>query len=289
MKDKKLHFISGLPRAGATLLCNILAQNPRFHTSSPPGILDVMFLVRRQWNQVVEFKATPNEKGKLRVLRGVLDSFYSAGGVTQPVIFDKSRAWLGMIEMAETLFETEARILVPVRDVRDVLASFEKLWRSNQHMRQVTESAAKGPAWETQGGRCALWLQGEQPVGLCYNRIKDAITRGYSDRLHFVDFDQLTQRPEEIMEGIYEFLGEDAFPHDFNNIPQVTTDFDEMYPVPGMPAIRPKLEPHLQPDWPMILGPTGDQYGGNNSLWQRFIQTPDEMAPHIGIATPALV
>ncbi len=284
MRGKKLHFISGLPRAGSTLLCNILAQNPRFHLTSPPGILDIMFLVRRQWNQVVEFKATPNEKGKLRVLRGIAESFYSAGGVTQPVIFDKSRAWLGMLEMAETLFETEARVIVPVRDVREVLASFQKIWRSNQHMRQATEAAARGPAWETLNGRCSLWLQGDQPIGLCYNRIKDAITRGLRDRLHFVDYTQLTQRPVEILEGIYEFLGEEPFQHDFNNISQVTGDYDEMYPVPGLPAIRPKLEPLSEPQWPMILGATADQYAHNNHLWQRYIRPPAELTPQTRIA-----
>jgi sulfotransferase len=277
MLDKKLYFIAGMPRAGSTLLSNILAQNPRFHLTSPPGVLDIMFMVRRQWNQVVEFKATPNEPGKVRVLRGIFESFYSAGGVTQPVIFDKSRAWLGMIEMAETLFNTEARILVPVRDMREILASFEKIWRSNQHMRQITETAAKGPAWETVTGRCTLWLQGDQPIGLCYNRIKDAITRGYSDRLHFIDFDQLTQRPAEILEGIYEFLGEDPFEHDFNNISQVTTDFDEMYQIPGLPGIRPKIEPLAQPHWPLVLGATADQYARNNALWKRFVQPPAEL------------
>jgi len=288
MKDKKLHFISGLPRAGSTLICNILAQNPRFHVTSPAGILDIMFMVRRQWNQVVEFKATPNENGKIRVLRGILANFYSAGGVTQPVIFDKSRAWLGMIEMAEALFETEARIIVPVRDVRDVLASFEKIWRSNQHMRQITETAARGPAWETLNGRCTLWLQGDQPIGLCYNRIKDAITRGHSDRLHFVDYDQLTRRPAEIFEGIYEFLGEETFQHDFDNITQVTTDFDEMYPVPGLPGIRPKVEPAPQPQWPMILGATGDLHASNNQLWKRFLLPDMELTSQMSIATPIL-
>ena len=282
MKDKQIYFISGLPRAGATLLSNVLAQNPRFHISSPPGVLDLMFMVRRQWNHVVEFKATPNEAGKLRVLRGIFQSFYSAGGVTQPVIIDKSRAWLGMIEMAETLFGIQARVIVPVRDIREVLASFEKIWRSNQHMRQVTETAARGPAWESVGGRCAVWLQGDQPIGLCYNRIKDAITRGYSDRLHFVDFDHLTQHPAETLQSIYTFLGETPFPHDFNNIAAVTTDLDEMYPIPGLPAIRPKIEPPERANWPMILGPTADQYSINNNLWKRYIQPP---APGLDAAT----
>lgn len=287
MLSQRLYFISGLPRAGATLLSNILSQNPRFHLTSPPGILDVMFIVRRQWNQVVEFKASPNEAGKLRVLRGIFENFYSAGGITQPVIFDKSRAWLGMIEMAETLFETEARIIVPVRDIREVLTSFEKLWRSNQHMRQITEAAAQGPSWETLPGRCALWLQGEQPIGLCYNRIKDAITRGYSDRLHFVDYDHLTQSPARILSGIYQFLGEEPFEHDFNNVAHVTSDYDEMYPIPGIPAIRARVEPAGQPQWPMILGSNADQFGRNNLLWWRFTQPAPEITSEARLAAPA--
>jgi len=30
MSEKQVFFISGLPRSGSTLLCNILAQNPEF-------------------------------------------------------------------------------------------------------------------------------------------------------------------------------------------------------------------------------------------------------------------
>jgi sulfotransferase len=38
---QKFHFISGLPRAGSTLLAAILRQNPRFHAgmTSPVGAL----------------------------------------------------------------------------------------------------------------------------------------------------------------------------------------------------------------------------------------------------------
>ena len=35
---KTIHFIAGMPRAGSTILGNILAQNPRFHvTPTKPG------------------------------------------------------------------------------------------------------------------------------------------------------------------------------------------------------------------------------------------------------------
>lgn len=39
--ENGIHFISGLPRSGSTLLAAILRQNPRFHAgmSSPMGSL----------------------------------------------------------------------------------------------------------------------------------------------------------------------------------------------------------------------------------------------------------
>jgi sulfotransferase len=43
-----LHFISGLPRSGSTLLAAILRQNPRFHSgmSSPVGALFIALQAR---------------------------------------------------------------------------------------------------------------------------------------------------------------------------------------------------------------------------------------------------
>lgn len=132
MIQKTIHFVSGLPRSGSTLLCNLLAQNPRFHATATSAILDVMFAVRNQWDKLVEFQAAvdkaANEAAKLRVLRGILQAYYDE--VTLPVIFDKSRSWLAHLELAEAVLGDKAKVLVPVRDVRDVLSSFEKLWRA---------------------------------------------------------------------------------------------------------------------------------------------------------------
>jgi sulfotransferase len=121
--QKKYHFIAGLPRSGSTLLASILAQNPRFHASGTSGIMDVMFNVRNVWDNLIEFKATPNEEGKKRVLGGILESYYS--DIDKPIVFDKCRGWLQYVEMAEYAMGEKAKILVPVRDMRDVVASFK--------------------------------------------------------------------------------------------------------------------------------------------------------------------
>src|SRR3989344_3597345 len=98
-EKKTIHFISGLPRSGSTLLCNILAQNPRLHTTATSGIMDIMFMVRNNWDTLVEFRAHPDEEAKERVLKGILESYYATAD--KPVIFDKSRGWVSLLEMAE--------------------------------------------------------------------------------------------------------------------------------------------------------------------------------------------
>jgi len=262
--EKTYYFISGLPRSGSTLFANILAQNPRFHTTGTSGIMDIIFGVRNTWNELVEFKASPNEEAKLRVLRSILEAYYS--DVDKPVIFDKCRGWPSLLEMAETVLGHKAKILVPVRDLRDVLASFEKLWRDNSKSSQIPQERNNYFKFQTVQGRCEVWLSPDQPVGLAYNRITDALQRGYSDRMFFVDFDDLTARPDLAMEKVYNFLGEPLFKHDFDKVEQVTWENDAVHGFKDLHTIRSKVSP-MSPQWPTVLGPFAEKFGELN-FWK---------------------
>ncbi len=265
MNQKTFHFIAGMPRSGSTLLCNILAQNPRFHTTGTSGIMDVMFNVRNVWDNLIEFKAAPDEAAKTRVLRGILESYYSTQ--PNPVVFDKCRGWLSLLEMAEAVLGRKAKVLVPVRDLRDVLASFEKLWRDKSKTRQVGQESANYFRFQTAQGRTEVWMQPDQPVGLAYARITDALNRGFGDRMFLVDFDDLTRNPNETMKAIYNFLDEPFFEHDFENVKQVTWEDDSVHGFAGLHDIRPKVAP-IEPQWPKILGPFAEKYDELN-FWKK--------------------
>jgi len=260
---KTIHFLSGMPRSGSTILLNIMAQNPRFHVTSTSGILDIIFSVRNNWDNLIEFKATPNEEGKKRVLRGILQNYYA--DVEKPIICDKSRGWLAYIEMAEMILSRPPKILVPVRDIRDVLASFEKLHRKGAATHQMAQEKEQYFKWQTIEGRCEIWSSQEQPVGLAFNRIRDAIARGHRDKMHFVKFESLTRFPERTLRAIYEFLDEEYFDHDFNNVQQVTWENDEVHGIKDLHTIRQKVEP-MPPQWPHILGDAAEPYA-NTELW----------------------
>jgi sulfotransferase len=254
--EKAYHFVSGMPRSGSTLLMNILGQNPRFHVTATSGIMDVIFQIRNTWEQHAEFLAAPDESAKLRVMRGILDSYYAEAG--KPVVFDKCRGWLSLLEMAETLIERKARVLVPVRDLRDTLASFEKIWRETSRTAQTPQEAKFYYDYQTVEGRCAVLVRGDQMVGLAYNRIKDALQRGFRDRMHFVHFEKLTNQPEKTIRAIYDFLDEPPFQHDFENVQQITWENDEVYGMKGLHDIRQKVEP-APSRYPEILGPAASE------------------------------
>ena len=261
-----LFFISGLPRAGSTLLCNILAQNPRFYTTATSGILDILFVVRNKWDNLAEFRAMPQEQSdaaKRRVLRGILESYFA--NVDRPVVFDKSRGWLAHIEMAEWVLGRKVKILVPVRDIRDILASFEKLWRNAARKSQIAGERDNYVQFQTVKGRMDFWARADQPVGLAYNRVRDAIQRGYGDRLHFVRFEQLTSNPRQTMREVYAFLGEEWFEHDFDNVEQVTVEDDRVHGFDGLHTIRSKVEP-VPPQWPTVLGEAANKFA-NLEIW----------------------
>lgn len=263
MSEKTIHLVSGLPRSGSTLLCNILAQNPRFQATATSGILDVMFAVRNVWDKMVEFQASPDDEAKMRVIRSILFSFHNGD---KPVVFDKSRGWLGFLEMAEMALGRQAKVLVPVRDLRDVLASFEKLYRKNAHIFQAAAEQQNFFDWQTVEGRCRIWTDKSQPVGIAYNRIKDALTRGFKDRMLFVDYTVLTSTPAAAMEDIYKFLEEEPFDHDFENVEQVTQENDFVHGYRDLHTIRPKVEPQ-PPQWPTVLGKAVADLFKGQELW----------------------
>lgn len=264
---KAIYFMSGLPRSGSTVLLNILAQNPLYGISSPSALLEAMFTLRNVWwDEWVEHMAMPEDECRERLrntLKAVIYGYH--GHIGKSVILDKSRGWLAHIEMLEWALGREAKIIVPVRDVRDILASFERLWRESSQWRQLQTDRENYPRMQTVAGRCEIWTREDKPLGLAYNRIRDALHRGYSGRMHFVEFDTLCRQPERTMRDLYGFLGEKYFTHDFDHIEQVTQEDDRVHGM-DLHTIRTKLEP-LPPQWPKYLGrEVAERYNGLE-LW----------------------
>jgi sulfotransferase len=266
---KALYFLGGLPRSGSTLIANVMWQNPRFHVTATSGLLSLLLGIRNHWEKMSEAKAMPKEEAeatKLRVLRGAIVAYFA--NVDRPVVVDKGRGWIGQIPFIEAVLNRKVKIIVPVRDVRDILASFEKISTKNP-LKPTAQELGNPQAWETIEGRCNIWFHVNQPVGAPYRKMKDALQKGYADRMHFVDYDDFTNHPDRLMRGIYEFLDEPYFAHDFKNVQQVTVEDDDVWRMPGLHDIRTEVKPQ-PPSWPTVLPADVAKKFPGKELWKKL-------------------
>jgi sulfotransferase len=264
---KKFFFISGLPRAGSTLLCNILAQNDNvFVSKATSGCHDVLFGIRNQWDKLIEHQAEGVNYDQLkRVLQATLDNYHSTD---KNIVIDKGRGWLSLIEMAEFILGYVPKIIVPVRNLSEILSSFEKLWRNSTGSSQWNFEQNDYIKSQTVEGRCDIWASGSQPVGLAYNRVKDAISRGYKNNLLFLEFDDLTSKPAQTLKTVYDYLELPYYQHNFNNVEQYTKEDDEgVHRIPNLHKIKPIVLP-VPHDSDKILGKFLVEKYSNLELWK---------------------
>ena len=237
----KIFFQSSLPRAGSTLLQNIIGQNPAFYVTPTSGVLELAYGVRGNYTTSPEFKAQDSElmkKGYLSFCSEGFKAFYNS--ITdKPYVMDKSRGW-GIHYDFLNSFYPNPKIIVMVRDLRDIYASMEKNFRKSQHLASPLVNHAEMTGTTTPK-RIDIWSQ-SQPVGLAIERLSEIFRQGLDKNMLFVKFEDLCLYPDTEMTRIYEFLGVEHFEHDFDNIEQITQEDDEVYGVYGDHKIKQKLE-----------------------------------------------
>jgi len=258
---KKIHFVSGLPRACSTLLCNILSQNPNFHATSTSGLSDLASSPRRIIATTQEFKSmNPKDSEKILidwVRAGILNAYNSI--TDRPTVFDKSRGWLGHLDL---LFQAipSAKVIIPVRDLRGILSSFEK--RRKKHPAFAWDEEENIINFSTIEKRVNNWLNSTR-LGLHLERLQEAC-KTHKEKLFFVHAERLTLNPLSEIKKLYQFLEEDYFEHDFENVKQYTKEHDAQWWPIGDHTIRPEVKP-LKQEWNEILG-----FELSNSIHQKL-------------------
>lgn len=228
--QKTFHVVTGLPRAGSTLLCNILNQNPEFYASSTSYVsrhLHSLKLGFSTYPEAISDLAHDREEAERRTIggyQGFVDGVY--GQYDKRVIFDKSRGWSLQSVFMQSAFPG-SKMLVCVRNLLDVAASIER-----QHRRTGLFDGNPSPTQQTHMARMnqAFLLDPQKGslVGTPLIGIQDLMRTRAKD-VKFVRYETLAAHPEEEMKNIYAFLGEKWFEHDFDNVENVATDLDAQY------------------------------------------------------------
>jgi len=242
-----IHALAGLPRSGSTLLANVLAQHPDVHTSGTSSLSNVLDVVQGVLSNdptvISELSANPGMYSHYQAaLCGLMNGWYSH--VTEPCIIDKGRGWAPLWTLAQDL-DPNARLLVTVRDPRDVIASIER-----QHQATGLFRSPISPVLRETAERL---MEPKGMVGSAMRFIEDLIRRR-SKGVMFIRHESFIASPEPVLAKITEHLGLDPFSFDVENVESVGGDADEVwrgkYPHQGTGAIRGHSE-----SWEDVLDP----------------------------------
>ena len=255
-----------MPRAGSTLLQNILAQNPNFYVTPTSGLLELVFGARANYTESSEFKAQDEaamKKAFLAFSRKGMEGYFRAL-TDKPYVLDKSRGWGVHFDLLSLIFDEEPKIICMVRDLRQILASMEMKFRQNPDKHRAIENHTNLSGTTTLK-RAVMHLQ-SPPVGLALDRLAEIHQRGWNKKVLFIRYEDLAAQPKQNMQKVYAYLGIPEFQHNFNEVAQVTQEDDRAYGSPGLHAIRPKVEP-LAHDYVSIIGKDAVRFVQNNFAW----------------------
>jgi len=238
------HFMAGLPRSGSTLLSAILSQNPRIYSGPASPVLSSMMLLDEHLRSNELFIAYPKASQATKMVSSLLKNFYTE--VENPTIIDNNRAWPARISLIETCLGKEVKILCPVRDLSEVLTSMIMLIRrsSPQEDKQarlnfIDDNLVKSNILITDENRCNLIVGPNGVVGQSAIAMMEALGKGYRNRLHFIEYRDLVSEPEKTLQKVYNFLGEEPFSHNFNQVKNKHQINDlEVYGLKDMHEVR---------------------------------------------------
>ena len=226
----KLVGVTGLPRAGSTLLCQLLAQHPDIHCEGHSSPLCNMLLgIRRMVSDDTFFLSQLDHQFDksyahlAAAMQGFLRGWHH--DCQKTVVVDKNRAWLHTLEMLLHI-EPDARLIVCLRDLGQIYGSIE-----SQHQRTILVDFIDHLADFDRLGRADMLFAKEKTIGaplVSLHAVPD-LPKQAQERLYFMRFEDLTEQPVACMSHIYSWLGLAPFVIDPNRLAVSAHESDSHY------------------------------------------------------------
>lgn len=246
-------FVAGLPRSGSTLLLSLLAQNPEHAVTSTNGLVDMLALIRDAWPRNESFLSQGLTSVKPRMvsaLRQMLIGYHAEELKEGRTVFNKARAWVAQIDVLEEVLGEKVRILYPIRDIRSIVASFEKLYRRHPLTRpSYVEAPEDGKTIE---GRVRQLMGPGTAVSAPIEMLREALARGFGDRLLFVPYRDLTCNTAGTLRNIHEALDLPSFAYS-RQVKQVTSENDDRWGFPDLHHVASTITPEIDAPWENVL------------------------------------
>ncbi len=232
-----IHFISGLPRSGSTLLAAILRQNPHFHAGMTSPVGAIYMALETALSRRNEAAVFIEEAQRRDVLRGLFANYYNEIQ-NERLVFDTNRMWCAKLPAITRLFP-QARIICCVRAISWIMDSIERLVRENAFELSGMFGFEPGGTVFSRVNRLAT---SDGMVGFALDALKEGFFGEQADKLILIEYQALTRQPEVTLRRLYQFLDEPWFEHDFDNVEYHADAFDIALGTPRLHTVRRKVE-----------------------------------------------
>jgi len=273
--------MAGLPRAGSTLLSTLLNQNPRFHSGPSSPVLGAMFATHDNFISNELYTGYPKPDAVNQIIGSIIDNWYY--DIEKPVVIDKNRAWCARVPFIEGYIKQEAKVIVPVRRIDEILSSILRMIKRNPfkdgqpRINFVDEYLVKNNTPINDENRCQHLLNPDGIVWESLNATKIGVDEGHSDKFHYVDYNDLVNDPQGELNKIYTFLGEESFPHSFDNLSNQHREDDiTTYGLGDMHEVHSKLEKTSSDPSEVLPSSIIELYNSNKEtleFWKEPIKT----------------
>jgi len=222
--------VTGLPRAGSTLLCQLLAEHPEIKCeghSSP--LCNTLLGIRRMISDDQFFLAQLDHsfESSYGHLASAMQGFLRGwnGDCDKKVVVDKNRAWLHAIELLLHI-EPEAKLIVCLRELGQIYGSIEA-----QHQKTILVDFIDHLADFDRFGRADMLFAKDKAIGaplISLHAVPD-LPKHVQGRLYFVRFEDLMEQPVACMSHLYAWLGLSPFEIDPNKLAVGIQESDSHY------------------------------------------------------------
>lgn len=247
-----LNVITGLPRAGSSVISSILSQNTNIYVKINSPLSNIMTVLNNLWH--ANLGTTMDDK-RVDVLKSVVNGYFQ--NEKHLALLDHHIKWLGFMPQMEFIYPN-IKMIACVRNPADIIVSYENS-RSKNPLHQ-TEADLALNSNSSIATRAMYYAGSEGPLGKAARDLYDLSLR--SDRLSrilFVDYDKFILSPNSQLKRIYDFL----------EIPNFSThDFTNIYPVNDL--VRPQLLKTEVSPLEVIGGELYQQLSANSTFWNAW-------------------
>lgn len=244
MVDKKYFFMGGLPRSGSTLLASILNQNPDIYVSAQSPLPNILGAAYNQY-QSKENLDSSRFDDIYNVVDNIIPLFYEKH--PEKYIIDKNFSWLDPhpYVILEHHLTNEIRVVCPVRNVLDILASWNRVCEAdpnNEYDKIIIKNDKSKRSIADKRADYFMSSAGEENgIVKSIENLKRILYPQFKNNIMLVDYDDLMSDTTGTINKVYKFLGIESFEHTFENM-KTTHEYANVWGVKDHHEIKPTIQ-----------------------------------------------